>query len=1078
MGLLSSIGGLFKSVLGWLTPEPPQTESGFSLEQSGTNNSIPVIYGLQKEVPVIKVLKVSSDRSGGPWNDYLHFICIVCEGEVEELGTVYFNGISENQIDEERYYIERFTGRDTQTASAELLSEFPTWQATSELNGLAYLYVRLRINSSSSWWQGEPKVTVDVKGKKVLDVRTGNVVYSQNPALCLYDFALNSRYGKGLPAYKVDAERIKEEADFFEIEREYERTVTNIQFNDDEDIDENSEEYINDRYWSEVTGTTSITENLINCNVRLDTEKTVKENLQVLLKGMRGIMPESNGKYKLTIEKEAQATYTFTEDTLVGSVEFDGGDQNKRYNRVIIKFRNNETGQDDEVTFPEDAELYAQYLAEDNGKDLEGEFDFPTIGQRSEALQMGHVVLERSREQGRVKITGTPETVVVEAGDIVAIPNKRFGWVNKPFRIEIMEVDNETGECGFQAVEHQNTIYPWAISSVVEKFVDTTFALPADVRVPTGLRWTEETDNEIRQGLLSWNADRSSLVVGYSGRIYQGDVLVDSFDENTSQFALKSLRPGNYRLELSTYNSLFYSDAAVLNFTIANIPTTSLFTWVRYADDETGAGITGNSEGKIYIGFAYNKSVVTPSNNKNDYTWSKIQGEQGADGINGLQGEDGADGIPGTNGQNGTNGTNGQTPYFHIAYADNASGGGFSQNPTSKAYIGTYSDFTAADSTNPSLYNWQLVQGAQGEDGADGIPGINGDNGQTSYLHIAYANNSTGTNAFSVSDSNRLYIGQYTDFTVNDSINPSVYSWTLIRGSDGSNGADGSNGLNGSNGQDGVSANANLHLGLVATGAVNIDETGQVISKAGGVGGWDSQVYSTLGFNGAAVATVVVAGGSKGAWMFGIGQDPTTNASFNSIDYALYPQSNGTLGIYENGSSRGNFGTYTEDDVLSVIYDGRSVKYLKNGLVLRELTLSAGRTMYFDSSFHTNARTYTKAISFTAAGVSGADGLRGLQGEDGANGIPGTNGQNGTNGNNGQTSYFHIAYADNASGGGFSQNPTGKAYIGTYSDFTAADSTNASSYNWQLVQGAQGEDGSQGIPGVNGNNGHPNDRNT
>ena len=47
------------------------------------------------------------------------------------------------------------------------------------------------------------------------------------------------------------------------------------------------------------------------------------------------------------------------------------------------------------------------------------------------------------------------------------------------------------------------------------------------------------------------------------------------------------------------------------------------------------------------------------------------------------------------------------------------------------------------------------------------------------------------------------YIGQYTDFTQDDSTNPSDYTWSLIRGNDGADGQDGKNGTNGKDGDPG-----------------------------------------------------------------------------------------------------------------------------------------------------------------------------------------------------------------------------------------------------------------------------------
>nr|DAV37879.1 MAG TPA: tail protein [Caudoviricetes sp.] len=98
----------------------------------------------------------------------------------------------------------------------------------------------------------------------------------------------------------------------------------------------------------------------------------------------------------------------------------------------------------------------------------------------------------------------------------------------------------------------------------------------------------------------------------------------------------------------------------------------------------------------------------------------------------------------------------------------------------------------------------QGPQGLKGDPGATGIPGQAGADGKTSYLHIAYATNSTGTAGFDVSNATgKTYIGQYTDFTSTDSTDPSKYTWSLIKGDKGDKGDQGIQGPAGSNGDPG-----------------------------------------------------------------------------------------------------------------------------------------------------------------------------------------------------------------------------------------------------------------------------------
>ena len=144
-------------------------------------------------------------------------------------------------------------------------------------------------------------------------------------------------------------------------------------------------------------------------------------------------------------------------------------------------------------------------------------------------------------------------------------------------------------------------------------------------------------------------------------------------------------------------------------------------------------------------------------------------------------GKDGANGIPGKDGKDG------KTQYTHLAYANSADGTkDFSVSDGNREYIGMYVDFVEADSTDPAKYTWSLIKGA---DGAQGVPGTPGADGKTPYFHIAYANSADGRTGFSVDDSvNKLYIGQYTDYTPNDSTDPTKYSWTKIKGEQGNAG--------------------------------------------------------------------------------------------------------------------------------------------------------------------------------------------------------------------------------------------------------------------------------------------------
>ena len=135
------------------------------------------------------------------------------------------------------------------------------------------------------------------------------------------------------------------------------------------------------------------------------------------------------------------------------------------------------------------------------------------------------------------------------------------------------------------------------------------------------------------------------------------------------------------------------------------------YTWIKYADDAQGNGISNDPAGKSFIGLAYNKEAETESNTASDYSWSRFRGFDGKDG------KDGTDGVPGPAGEDG------KTTYTWIAYSDNADGSGMYQVPTDATkYIGiAVNKDTATESTDPADYTWSRFRGEDGADGQDAV---------------------------------------------------------------------------------------------------------------------------------------------------------------------------------------------------------------------------------------------------------------------------------------------------------------------------------------------------------------------
>lgn len=208
---------------------------------------------------------------------------------------------------------------------------------------------------------------------------------------------------------------------------------------------------------------------------------------------------------------------------------------------------------------------------------------------------------------------------------------------------------------------------------------------------------------------------------------------------------------------------------------------------------ETGAkGETGATGPQGPQGEKGNTGATGPQGEKGE------KGDQGPQGLQGIQGPQGEQGI------RGPQGASGATTYFHIKYSSVAKPTTASQmTETPSTYIGTYVDFTEADSNDPSKYTWARFQGLQGEKGTQGIAGTNGIDGKTSYLHIKYSNDGGKTFTSNSGETVGDYIGTCTNYNLNDPTTVASYTWARIKGETGATGPQGEKGNTGATGPQG-----------------------------------------------------------------------------------------------------------------------------------------------------------------------------------------------------------------------------------------------------------------------------------
>ena len=494
MGFLSKIWkgitGAIGDVVSWLTgieePDINDHQQGVLVNKQSNVAELPVIYG-ERKVGGIRVFVATSGAS----NQYLYIILALCEGEVEAIGNVYINDVISSDA---RYSgllsITKYVGTDAQTADATFTAAGIGWTSSHRLRGVAYLAVRLAYNQDA-YGGGLPNITAIVQGRKLYDPRTTNTTYSNNPALALRDYLTNARYGKGLSSTLIN------DTAFSAAATDCESTVTKY-------TDAPSPEAI------------------FTCNAVIDTKNDIFQNVKVLLSGMRGLMPFTNGTYGLIIQDDFASSFSFTNQHIIGGIQITSTPKANQYNKVTAKFTNPDANwQADTITWPaSDSGDYSTFLSDDNGVDLSTTISLPTITDQYAARDIARIVCLESRNSTlNVSFTATSEALNCAVGDVIDITHLSPAWDAKEFTVSSLQL-LEDGEVKVSCKEHTSTIYPWSTEAAQPTLSASTLPDPFVVAYPTNLTVTETTviaqDGTLLPSLrINWDASDDYFVSRY-----------------------------------------------------------------------------------------------------------------------------------------------------------------------------------------------------------------------------------------------------------------------------------------------------------------------------------------------------------------------------------------------------------------------------------------------------------------------------------------------------------------------------------------------------------------------------------
>src|SRR6056300_1071233 len=472
------VGDVFQEVISWIIPIPeipdvPQNEQakGTLLNKQSNNAQIPVIYGER----LVGGTRVFLETSGTD-NQYLYGAIVLGEGEI--------NAITEIKVDDEvvtfsgsfadgtqitstgdrfgtTITIQPFYGTTGQLASS-LLTTLSSWGSNHKLSGLCY--IAFRITWDADKFTSIPKIQAKVQGKKVVSYNASLVAqspaYSSNPAWCLLDYLTNTTYGKGINIADIDLQS------FYNASQIASTQVTPYSVGSDI--------------------------NLFDCNSVIDTNQKIIDNVRFLLRGMRGFLPYTQGKYKLILEESGTASLNLNKDNIIGGIKLSSEKKNEKYNRININYINPEKNYEvDTIVYPETDAEHQTLKTEDGGFLQEFQLDLQMITNPYQALEFGKVVLNRSRNQLGLTLTANYSAMDLAIGDIVSVTDDILGMSAKPFRVVSMSINlNYTVQLSL--IEHQDSWYTWEENNEQPVVPDSSLPNPFTVQPPASLTLSDE----------------------------------------------------------------------------------------------------------------------------------------------------------------------------------------------------------------------------------------------------------------------------------------------------------------------------------------------------------------------------------------------------------------------------------------------------------------------------------------------------------------------------------------------------------------------------------------------------------
>lgn len=361
--------------------------------------------------------------------------------------------------------VKRHYGGTEQGADADLVAEVPEWTWDHRLIGVTYIYVRLEYDADI-FPNGLPNIKALVRGKKLYDPRTGVTAWSNNWALCVYDYLRDER-GFGCSDADIDVGSIINAAN------------------------------VSDE-WVDLGG--GLWQQRYRCDGVVMSDKSPRDNLAEMASASAGPIVISGGVFRVFAGAYDVPTVTLTESDLRGPVKVSPRTSRKDlFNVVKGTFINPANGWQ-----PSDFPAVSNpTYASDDGEVIVRDIELPFTVNSVMAQRLGKIILERSRQGIVVNFPAKLTAFQLTAYSTVHVSLAKFGWVNKVFRVMNWKMSDDGG-IDLVLNEEAAGVYNW-------NYGDATTTDPApDTNLPSPF-------NVENMGQLTLDSGEAQLVLSQSG---------------------------------------------------------------------------------------------------------------------------------------------------------------------------------------------------------------------------------------------------------------------------------------------------------------------------------------------------------------------------------------------------------------------------------------------------------------------------------------------------------------------------------------------------------------------------------